>query len=59
MLLITLFISTLCVVRQLAGSDLQPRIRQNGFAVTPIGSASAHTFSDHRRPTTITTSGEM
>jgi hypothetical protein len=40
MLLITLFISTLCVMRLMAGSELQPRHRQNGFAVTPIGSAS-------------------
>lgn len=48
MLLITLFISTLCAMRVLAGSDLQPRHRQNGFAVTQIESASARTFPDHR-----------
>lgn len=44
MLLITLFISTLCVMRLMAGSDLQPRHRQNGFAVTLIGGASARAF---------------
>ena len=46
MLLITLFISTLCLVRLLASFDPERRHRQNGFAVAPIDSARA--FSDHR-----------
>ena len=48
MLLITLFISTLCAMRVLAGSDLPARHRQNGFAVVPIESATTRAFSDHR-----------
>ncbi len=47
MLLITLFISTLCAMRVLAGSDLPARHRQNGFAVVPIASVSARVLSNH------------
>jgi len=55
MLLITLFLSTLCAVRLLAGSDLQPGHRLRGFAVVQIGSAGTQTggtgvraFFNHR-----------